>query len=297
MFRLDEIMKQLKIEAVIIGNQGFDSLGLIGIKQNNRICSYIEDARFIDNISDNVVLIITNREFADSINNKNICIVEDPRMSFFQVHNMLSAYKEYRREPRANDIGANCRISKDARLDSSNIIIGDNVVIEEFVTIRNNTIIGDNSIIKAGVRIGEEGFEFKKGEKELFYVNHVGGVIIGKSTRIMHNTSVDKAVYPWDNTIISDGCIVSSQVQISHSVKLNERVTVASNSFIGGRTEVDRDTWIGPGTVISNGLKIGIGSRVSIGSVVTKDVLDSERVSGNFAIDHNKFIEHIRNIR
>ena len=297
MFRLDEILKQLNIEAEFTGCPEFDSLGLIEAKQNNRICSFLKDPSFAENISENVKLIMTDQKLADSVNCECVCIVDDPWASFFKVHNMLSDNPEYCREEKPNEIGMNCRMSKDARLDDSNIVIGNNVVIEEFVSIKRNTVIGDDTYIGAGTRIGEEGFEFKKNDHEFFYVKHVGGLIIGNNVRIMHNTSIDKAIYPWADTLISDECIVSSQVEISHSVELKKRVAVASNVFIGGRTEVNDDVWIGPGAVISNGLKIGAGARVNIGSVVTRNVDDGASVSGNFAVDHDRFIDHIRKIR
>lgn len=43
-----------------------------------------------------------------------------------------------------------------------NVIIGDNVVIEEFAVIRDNVTIGDNCVIHAGVKIGFNDFEYKK---------------------------------------------------------------------------------------------------------------------------------------
>ena len=297
MFQLDELLGRLDISAEFTGGREFDSLGLIGAKSNDRICSFIKDPRFIDSISDSVKLIITSIEIANNIKGKDLCIVDEPWTTFFRVHNMLTEDSRYCREIKKNVIGTNCRISGDARLDESNIIIGNNVVIEDFVTIRKNSIIGDNSIIRAGTRIGEEGFEFKKVGNEFFYVKHVGGVIVGKNVIVMHNTSIDKAIYPWDNTIVSDECIISSQVQISHAVVLRERVTAASNVFIGGRTVVEEDVWIGPGAILSNGLKVGKEARINIGSVVTKDVHDGTSISGNFAIDHDKFLAHLKSIR
>jgi UDP-3-O-[3-hydroxymyristoyl] glucosamine N-acyltransferase len=44
-------------------------------------------------------------------------------------------------------------------------------------------------------------------------------------------------------------------------------------------------------------LTIGKKASISLGSVVTKDVKEGNRVSGNFAIDHDRFIAFIRSIR
>ena len=39
---------------------------------------------------------------------------------------------------------------------------------------------------------------------------------------------------------------------------------------------------------------IGNKAKISIGSVVTKPVMENERVTGNFAIEHSKFLENIK---
>ena len=53
---------------------------------------------------------------------------------------------------------------------------------------------------------------------------------------------------------------------------------------------------MGFGTTISNGLCIGCSARANIGAVVTKNVGDNESVTGNFAIEHKKFIENLKTI-
>ena len=53
--------------------------------------------------------------------------------------------------------------------------------------------------------------------------------------------------------------------------------------------------WLGFGATLRNGLIIGEGSRVNMGSVVTKNVLPGESVTGNFAIEHDKFMENLKN--
>jgi len=67
--------------------------------------------------------------------------------------------------------------------------------------------------------------------------------------------------------------------------------------MISGNVRVGNDVWIGPSAAISNGITIGDNCWVSLGSVVTKDVQAGSRVSGNFAIDHEKFIQFIKSIR
>jgi UDP-3-O-[3-hydroxymyristoyl] glucosamine N-acyltransferase len=55
--------------------------------------------------------------------------------------------------------------------------------------------------------------------------------------------------------------------------------------------------WVGPSASISSGLKIGNRASVTVGAVVTRDVAPGARVSGNFAIEHDKLIAFLRTIR
>ncbi|MPN11846.1 UDP-3-O-acylglucosamine N-acyltransferase [bioreactor metagenome] len=210
----------------------------------------------------------------------------------------MSESSDYRRNQYSTIIGHNCNISQLASISNNNVTIGNNVIIEEFVIIRENTVIEDNCIIRAGCTIGGEGFEFKRNANvDIMNVKHCGGLVIKSNVEIQYNTCLDKAIYPWDNTVIGEYTKISNLVYIAHGVKIGDRCLLAANSSIGGRTIIGEDSWLGISATISNGLIVGKNSRVSIGAVVTKNVNEGEIVSGNFAIEHGKFINFIKSIR
>ena len=283
----------------ILKDREFDSLGLIGAQVDLNLCTFIEDEKYISAIGTNTAMIITKPDIAKKIKNKGICISDEPRISFFKLHNYLTGMEVYTgTEKFETQIGENSIISPLAYIANENIKIGKNVIIEEFVSIKENTIIGDNTIIRAGVVIGGEGFEYKRLKCDgILSVKHVGWIEIGDSVEIKYNSCIDKAIYPWDKTIIANNCRISNLVQVSHGVKLGEGVFITAGSVISGRTIIGDNTWVGVGATISNGLIIGKNSRVNIGSVATKNIEDNTSVSGNFAIDHNKFIKFIKTIR
>ncbi len=299
---LSEILKEMKVSEnyEIINEMEIEFLALSVSELNKKVSIFIDDPKFIQNIQDNVTMILTTSELKEEISKTcykgGFCVGSNPRMLFFEIHNHLEEYDSYSRKKVKTKIGKNCKISPMASISENNVSIGDNVKIEEFVVIRENTIIGDNSTIRSGVKIGGEGFEFKRNDGGIMGVVHLGGVVIGNHVEIQYNSCIDKAVYPWDNTVIGDYVKIDNLVHIGHAVKINNNVMVVAQSGIGGRTKIDSDTWIGFSTTISNGLAVGNNARVNIGSVVTKNVEDGKSVTGNFAIEHSKFIENIKKI-
>lgn len=283
----------------IIEDREFETLGLASAEMDLQLCTFIENEKYIDTISKNATMIITKAELAKQIQDKGICISENPRISFFKLHNYLSKTDDYIiAENYKTQIGDNCIISPLACIAEKNVKIGNNVTIEEFVSIKENTIIGDNTIIRAGTIIGGEGFEFKRMSNEgILPVKHLGWTVVGNSVEIQQNTCIDKAIYPWDQTLIGDDCKIDNLVHVAHGVKLGKGVFLVAGSLIGGRTVINDDTWIGVGATVSNGLVIGKNSRVNIGAVATKNLEQNSSVTGNFAIDHKKFIEFIKSIR
>lgn len=276
----------------------FTSLGLAVAECDEKIITFIENEKYIDSLSNKVTALITTQEIGAKLKDKyGIIISKSPRGDYFKLHNKLSEIEDYKRKEFTTSIGEGCKISKLASINDKNVIIGKNVIIEEFAVIRENTIIGDNSIIRSGVVLGGEGYEYKRIDGIIMNVNHCGGVIIENNVEIQYNSCVDKALYPWDNTIIGEYSKLDNLVHIEHGVKIGKRCLIASRATFGGRTILGDDSWVGLGAIISNGLKLGKNVSISLGSVVTKSLNDCEKVSGNFAINHERFIGFIRSIR
>lgn len=295
---LSELLKKNDIvENYVIKNEKeIESLALSGSNIDLQFCTFVESEKYLNQLSLNATMVFTTDELSEKILEcgKGVCIVENPRLSFFLLHNAMQDYDSYRRTDRPVVIGENCRISDKACIATQNVKIGDNVIIEEFVSIKENTEIGDNCIIRAGSIIGGEGFEHKRNGEEIISVKHLGGVIIENNVELQQGNFVDKAIYPWDNTIIGEGTKTDNNVHIAHADKIGKRVFIAACTCIAGRVETGEDVWIGPGVTIINGIFIGNKAKISIGSVVTKPVMENERVTGNFAIEHSKFLENIK---
>ncbi|WP_291650778.1 UDP-3-O-(3-hydroxymyristoyl)glucosamine N-acyltransferase [Clostridium sp.] len=294
---LSEII-EFKEDLELLKDGEFTSLGLAISVCEEKLLSFIENEKYIDALSDRITCLITTKDIGEKLKNKyGIIVSANPRMDYFKLHNKLSDLKDYKRKEFDTIIGENCDISPLSSISKKNVIIGNNVKIEEFVVIRENTVIDDNSIIRAGVIIGGEGYEYKRVDGIIMNVNHCGGVIIGNNVEIQYNSCIDKALYTWDNTVIGDYSKLDDLVHIEHGVKIGSRCLIASRATFGGRTILGDDSWVGLGAIISNGLTLGNKVSISLGSVVTKNLKDEEKVSGNFAINHNKYIDFIKSIR
>jgi UDP-3-O-[3-hydroxymyristoyl] glucosamine N-acyltransferase len=202
---------------------------------------------------------------------------------------------EYTRPEFETQIGNNCKISSLAHVDAKNVNIGNNVIIEEFVRIKRNTQIGNNVTIRSGAVIGGDGFEYRKADNEVFFVEHVGGVIIGNNVDIFSNTCVCKAVFPWDDTIIGDYTKIDNLIHIAHCCKIGKRNVIIAGAVLCGSIETDDDVKIGPNATIAK-IHMEANSNASLGAVVTKDVGQNAVVSGNFAVDHSRLLKHIKEI-
>lgn len=276
----------------------FEVLGLSNSEINSDILTFAEDPKFFNEIigNPNITSIITKREYVEYFVNsiQGIAFSTKPRLSFFNLHNSLASNEKYASPTKQTVIGDNCHISSLCYIDPQNVVIGNNVTVEEFVSIRGHCRIGDNTVIRSGCQIGGEGFEFKQNGDSFYNVKHCGSVIIGDNVILWPNVTIHKAVYPWDSTYIGSNTNINSQVHIDHGAKIGRRSEICAGAIISGRCKLGNFSFVGPGAILSNRVSIGTNSRASIGSVVTKNVENEKTVTGNFAIDHKKFIERLR---
>lgn len=229
---------------------------------------------------------------------KGVAMTENPRLDFFLLHNDLAEgnYKfPYTPPVQPNQIGVNSKISSFANI-GTNIVIGDNVVIEAYATVKDNVHIGNNCIIRSGTVLGGTGLEFiRMGDAGNLSVLHCGGLKIGNDVEIQYNCNVSRSLFPWDDTEIGDQVKIESLVHVAHGVKIGARTLVAASAVIGGSARIGSDCWVGLNATISSEVRIGDGARVSLGAVVAGNVPAGSTVSGNFAMDHQKFMSDLMN--
>lgn len=297
-------LPKIGIDCQIFNEKDFESLGLAGYNAGKRVCTFLAATKYAIGLSDGISMILTSQKvYSESVSagslegDYGICIVENPRLTYFLLHNALCESPGYARPRFESKVASSADISPLAYIAPYNVVIGENAVVEEFVSIKENTVIGDDCVIRTGTKIGGPGFEIKSDGKKTITVNHIGGVIIGNNVEIQQNSNVDKAIYPWDDTVIEDHVRINSLVQIAHGCKIGRFTEIVAGASIQGRVKIGENVWIGPGSVIRNGISIGDESRINMGAVVTLSVQAGEAVSGNFARKHDTLIDEMRSYK
>ena len=282
----------------IVYEKPVKSLGILESACGESMCSFLEDKKYIEKIPENVHILFVTEELFECLETgrRGYIIVTLPRLAFFLLHNAMKRNGQYIRKTFPAEISPDAEISRWAEIPDKNIIIGAGVRIESFATIYENTIIEEDCVIRSGAKIGGMGFEHKRMGDKIFSVEHFGGTILKRGVEIQNNTCIDRAVYPWDNTVIGEYTKIDNLVHIGHAAKLGRACMVVAQSGIGGRTVVGDYVWVGFGCTVRNGITIANKARINMGSVVSQNVGEEESVTGNFAIPHNYFIRNLKSI-
>ena len=293
---LADVLADMGLSCECRGDVSFEHMGLAVSDPGGPMLTFAESSRYVGDLRAHVSCVICPPALDEQIERKGfgVCVTEDPRALFFSVHNHLAGDARYVRPRFATSIGEGCNISPHACVAEENVVIGAGSTVEEFASIKPNTVIGEGCVIRAGSVVGGEGFEVKRIAGEVVTVRHLGGVHLGANVEVQQNACIDKAVYPWDDTVLGDGCRIDNLVHVAHGVKMGCGVEVAAVTCVAGRVVLGDDVWVGPGSTIRNGIEVGAGARVNMGSVVSQDVPAGSSVTGNFAIEHRRFLRNVK---
>jgi acetyltransferase-like isoleucine patch superfamily enzyme len=295
-------LKQLDKALEVVNDCEFDSLGMLTSEYSDqKVLSFLNEEKYFNSVLENPNIkgIICTKELYNSVKipeGLGVLLSSKPKEAFYQIHNELADREFYWKKFDNQISSSSSKISESAVIGDHSIIIGENCIIEPNVVIHPGTVIGNNVIIRSGSQVGTVGFQFMNIGERVLSVNTAGRVIIKDYVEIQHQVCVDRGVLGGD-TILSEHVKVDNYVHIAHDDVIGSRTLVTAGVILGGRVTVGEDCWIGINATVSNGLKIGDNCKISLGAVVTRDVEPNSTVTGNFAIDHRKFIDFIKTIR
>lgn len=270
----------------------YSNLGASNTLLENSL-SFLDSEQFLDEINKNKNIkgVITISEFYDRISNdKEKIISKDPRYDYYTIHNFIAKKNKVLRP---SNIDPSAQIHPKAYVAENNVVIGPNTIIHPNATILEDVEIGANCSIGAGTVIGSEGFEYKRTSKGIISVIHDGKVIIGNNVEIGTNNSIDKGFIN-RNTIIEENVKIDNLIHIAHCVHIKPRSFIIAGTVLGGSTTIEEDCWTGINSSTAPFTIINKRGFLSMGAVVTKDVMEGQQVTGNFAIDHKTFLNNLK---
>ena len=269
-------LSELEWENARIESDGeFDYFGLLSYSSApGNILSFYGNIGFKNDLKNKKIsCVICKEDLLDSLPEHVVgkVISDNPLYTFWTMHEKYGNTDRFEFE---TQIGKNSRISNQAFVDSKGVVIGDNVVIEEFVSIKKGTRIGNDVVIKAGSVIGADCFITADKSEERFVATLLGGVKICDGVRIYNNNVITKGTFEWVDTFIGLGTLINANCSISHNAMLGRRVMMCDGVTISGDNTIGDDVWISPAVHTTNSIKIGNGASIMLGEIVRKDVSD-----------------------
>lgn len=266
----------------------FEGTGLIDGTASKTL-SFVDDVRYVKNLLENpnILGVFTTQEISAAIPNEAMftIICEEPRLSFYLLHNYI-AERDYVKWPSVIDPTAN--VHPRAFISDNNVVIGPNSIIEANATILADVTLGESCLIGAGAVLGCDDAEIKVTSKGLLRAVHDGELRVGDHVHIGANCTVDKG-FSFRHTIIGNGTKLGNSTFIGHGAHIDTDCMLLS-CIILGSANIGARVRVNPGAVISNQVEIGDDAIVSIGAVVVQSVTSETKVTGNFAVEHQKFL-------
>lgn len=282
----------------VIADGEFAATGKLSTPLDN-LCVPLRSAKYAGEVNANtrIAAVITTSEIADCLDARlAVGVADDPDAAHSEIHAKLASTHAAELRQKANSIDPSAVIDPSARIADHAVSIGPGAWIGPNVHIAPGVTVSEHCVLHSGVALGVPGFNTGRIGNRLRIVPQLGGVHLAPYVEMLANCCVARAIFGGATTL-GEETVADNLVYIAHDVQIGRAVQICALANILGRTVIGDNSYIGPSAVVKNGLVLGNGARVSLGAVVTQDVPAGATVSGNFALPHNRFLDHIRSIR
>jgi UDP-3-O-[3-hydroxymyristoyl] glucosamine N-acyltransferase len=237
----------------------------------------------------NVSCVLTTADLVDRTDpRQGVAVCTDPRTAFYRLHNRLLDEGRFARVGEGS-VGEDCTIHPSAVV-SRRARIGNGVRIMENAVVKDDVVIGDGTFVDAGVVIGCEGLLYVTEDGHPVPVRHAGGVRIGRKVTLLAGAVVVRSIHDSVWTTVGDHSIIGVRSTIGHEGRVGRDCVILGNCVVARGARIRDGAWIGSTCVIRQYTTVGERAEVMAGSIVVKDVAPGAKVSGNFAVDHNKHV-------
>lgn len=224
-----------------------------------------------------------------------LAVSASPLSVAMDLHDKLAGLTNLQWQSFATEIHPSVDVHPTAIIAANDIRIGAGTRIGPYVCLEPRTSVGDNCTIGAHCVIGAGGFDARPATQPRRLLSASGGVRIADNVTVAAGTTIDRASFG-GFTEIGAETLIDKQVYIAHDCVIGSGVTITSGTRIMGRASVADGCYFGPGAVVANGLTIGAAAYVTMGAIVTRDVAAGEKVSGNFAVPHARWLDFIKSL-
>ncbi|MDR1699173.1 MAG: acyl-ACP--UDP-N-acetylglucosamine O-acyltransferase [Prevotellaceae bacterium] len=162
-------------------------------------------------------------------------------------------------------------------------IIGENVIIDPFVTVEKNVVIGDgthlypNAVVLNGARIGKNcnimsGAVVAGIPQDLKFKGEETLAIIGDGTTLRECVTVNRGTASRGKTVVGSKCLIMAYSHVAHDCILANNIILGNATQLAGEVEVEDFAIISGGCLVHQFSKIGAHVMIQGGSRVNKDV-------------------------
>lgn len=240
-----------------------------------------------------IVALITSPELADLIpKHLGVMLAEEPRRRFFELQNALVEHTSLYGVETETAIHPTALIHPRADVADHGVSIGAGVKIGSGAVIGPGTALGEGVVVQAGAVLGGTGFQTYRGSDSFVEIAHAGRLEVGDGTIIFANAVLARGVFR-QSTRIGCHCRIGVNAFVSHNVEIGDRSFVGHGAIVNGNCRIGRKTWIGPGAVLTHGIEVQDRAEISLGAVVIGNIASGKRVSGNFAVGHERLLRHL----
>lgn len=246
---------------------------------------------------DGIAAYVVPADLADAVPaGAGMVLAENPVVTAMAIHEYLCDLPGFIWDDFDSEIDPTAIVMPGAYVAPKNVRIGAETVIGPNAVLLERSIIGKSCQIGATCVIGMEAFEQKSGASPKALLRQAGGVWIEDHVTLLPGCTIARSTFGGFNRIGAETKI-DAQTYIAHDCVIGKRVTICACCDISGRVEIGDQAYLGPNCTISNGIRIGARATVTLGAAVTRDVPDDTRVSGNFAMPHDKWLNIVRDYR
>lgn len=291
-------VRGLPVTVDVMRDCSFSYVGKIPTNLNSRIvpavtAKHIEDAAKYAGIAG----IITKPELESLVpRHIGLALADDPVIAALHLHEKLCAIEGFQWEHFDSRIHPTAKIHASAVIAERDVVIGQNAVVGPTSVVLERTILEESSRLGVGVVAGLDAFEIFDGVSPRRILTQAGGVWLEPGATVLAHCTLVRATFG-GFTRLARGAMVDVLIHVAHDVIIGENATIVACAEISGRCEIGEGAYVGPNACIRNGVNVGRNATVSMGSVVTRDVPDDTTVTGNFAVEHDKWLNFMRTFR